>query len=118
MSPSERQTILHMRVCGKILKRELRKEGKRNAEMTSEYINALLDEDVHSAESDESSIDSASVNHIPVDDKPDQEEMNSAEVKPSENVVEEKAATPFGSLFGVLFCFYMICIMISDCVNF
>lgn len=118
MSPSERQTILHMRVCGKILKRELRKEGKRNAEMTSEYINALLDEDVHSAESDESSIDSASVNHIPDDDKPDQEEMNSAEIKPSENVVEEKAATPFGSLFGVLFCFYMICIMISDCVNF
>lgn len=107
-----------MRMCGKILKRELRKEAKTNMTTTREYINYLLDEEVHSAESDESSIDSASVNCVKADDKPDDKEIHSEEIKPSEHIVEKKAATPFGNLFAVLFCFYMICIMISDCFKF
>jgi hypothetical protein len=106
-----------MRVCGKILKRELRKEGKRNAEMTSEYINALLDEDVHSAESDESSIDSASVNCVDANREAVMEEINTEEQKGATTnavVEEEIAPVSLGNILGLCFFMYILCIVIWD----
>lgn len=129
MSIAERQTILHMRVCGKILKRELRKEDKRNREMTNQYITHLLDEQAHSAESDESSIDSASVNclgkeigHVEEINSGVQEAIPESLEKEMDKVAEKgdlskvsAESSPSASVFlGCLFLFYLLCIMIND----
>ena len=116
--------MLYMRVCGKILKRELRKEDKRTKALANQHIYTLLEEEVHSAESDESSIDSVSVNYVKEEIQPDKEERKSAgvatKVTPSSEIQNELPSTkqetpsPLVNLFCALFFVYMISIVVSD----
>lgn len=121
-SISERETVLYMRVCGKILKRELRKEDKRTKELANQHIYTLLEE-VHSAESDESSIDSVSVNYVKEDIQPDKEETTSAgvatkvtssEIQSELPTTKQETPSPLVNLFYALFFVYMISIVVSD----
>jgi hypothetical protein len=118
VSTCERQTILHMRQCGKILKRELRKEDKKTLEMTTDFIHNLLDEKVQSAESDESSIDSASVNCVEPTTKVDSEERSvedMPQVTHIDTIVDEELPqSSLGNLVGVLVFLYILCAMIID----
>lgn len=99
-----------MRICGKILKRELRKEDKRKREMTGEYIAHLLEEQAHSAESKESSIDSASVNFSQKEDVVEEKEEEIVTSAEPQKADEQPTLSTF---LAVLFCFYMIAIVIA-----
>lgn len=122
-SISERETVLYMRVCGKILKRELRKEDKRTKALANQHIYTLLEEEVHSAESGESSIDSVSVNYVKEDIQSDKEETTSAgvatkvtssEIQSELPTTKQETPSPLVNLFCALFFVYMISIVVSD----
>lgn len=77
--------------------------------MTNEYITHLLEEQAHSAESNESSIDSASVNCAQKEEAVEEKEeiVSSAA---AEKVNEQPTLPTF---IAMLFCFYMIAIVIA-----